>query len=296
MRRCLGRPIVIVCIILFASRQKLYYAGSEVSIPCLQNDIMEPAVEKSIANSNFNHDICVVTMTGAFNYESRRCQRETCHVNEYEPNGIVHRFAVGMPSYDKAPVDNHRQGKIGTEREVALAKTLLREHEGFKDILMTPHRDFFRDLSEKRLGILKFGIEQKCRYTFKVDEEFCMNVTVAREMIAAHERDHPHEELYIGNSLFYKGSKHLETISRPGGEPAAPYMSGWLNGVSNKLSSYIVGKDWTHSVLRLAYGTSSEDVNLGLWVDFARNKHNVSVNYVSDAKLKYDRECKMRRN
>lgn len=290
--RCVpGNPIVVVCVLAVAAWQQL--VGSGISSFCLPVSSSSEAGESSSSQNDFDHEICVVTMTSASDHETRRCQRKTCRVDEYETHDIVHRFAAGIPSdvTDEDP-NNHKQGSVGTAKEVAAAKVLLQEHELFGDILMTPHRDHYKDLSEKRLAILKFGVEHKCRYTFKVDDEFCMNATVARELIAAHEQGNPTEELYIGNGLF-QGTEYPMQMTGPNGEVAAPYMSGWIGGVSSKLASYIVGEDWVHSVLRHAYGTSSEDLNLGLWIDYAKSKHNVSVNFVAQSTLVYERrECK----
>ena len=58
--------------------------------------------------------------------------------------------------------------------------------------------------------------------------------------------------------------------------------AGWLNAVSYNVASYIVNEDWTHSVLMSYYGTSSEDLNLGHWINYAAITHNVSMNYVAD--------------
>lgn len=134
-------------------------------------------------------------MTAPNNTDARRCQRSTCHLHEYKKYNILHKFAVGLPNYDTFDRNDHQQGKLGTEEEVAVSMRLLQEQKRFGDILVTPHRDSYRDVSEKRLSIVKYGVENKCRYTCKTDDEYCLNATRVRESIAVHEQDNPAEEL-----------------------------------------------------------------------------------------------------
>ena len=55
--------------------------------------------------------------------------------------------------------------------------------------------------------------------------------------------------------------------------------------LSRKLAEILIGPDWITSVLRGAYGTSSDDANLGKMIVRAQKKHNVSVNVVVDQKM-----------
>ena len=69
-----------------------------------------------------------------------------------------------------------------------------------------------------------------------------------------------------------------------------PYMSGNLYGMSIGLAAHIVHDDWPRSVLYLAYGSSSEDVDVGRWVDFVKEEHGIAVDFVGDASLLRDLE------
>jgi len=134
------------------------------------------------------------------------------------------------------------------------------------------------------LGNLKYGVEHKCAYIFKVDDEYCMDVDAVPKLLAEHETNFARDELYIGYYKFL-GTEY-SIMSGPRGDHA-PYMSGWIYGVSYILASYIVNQDWTHSVLHHSYGTSSEDANMGMWVDYASKTHNISVRYVTAPSIYY---------
>jgi hypothetical protein len=107
-------------------------------------------------------------------------------------------------------------------------------------------------------------------------------VTRGQEAISEHEHrnfDSDEEDgLYLG-ILSWNGTEYPKQMTGPHGE-TTKYMSGWLNAVSYNLASNIVNEDWTHSVLMAYYGTSSEHLNLGHWINYAAAKHNVSVNYM----------------
>ena len=89
------------------------------------------------------------------------------------------------------------------------------------------------------------------------------------------------DEIYLGNYLF-KGTEY--TIMQGSDGTTAPFMSGWVFGLSQNLAKTIV-KDWMHSILVAPYGTSSDDANLGKWVDWAIHNHNLTVDYVAEQRL-----------
>jgi hypothetical protein len=109
-------------------------------------------------------------------------------------NRIVHKFVAGIPSYTKAAPDRKAQGEVAIEKEV--------QDEEYHDLIMAPHRDYYQDLSLKRLAILKWGVENKCKYTVKVDDEYCVNVTKLQRAISKYEQQHGNSEeergLYLG--------------------------------------------------------------------------------------------------
>ena len=230
-------------------------------------------------NVKYDHDLCIVTMTGADFFDARQCQRSVCRPHYGDS---PHLFVVGIPSYVEKEDPSKNQNDPASDQEVEVAGKIIKENEKFGDILATSHRDFYIDLPEKRMAILKFGVENKCAYTVKVDDEFCANVTFIHQLIKVHERDHPDSDLYFGYYQF-KGTEY-QSMKGPHGEYVS-YMSGWCNGASYRLASYIVNEDWTHTVMKAHYGSSSEDVDMGHWVDYAMKRHNLKVNFVANRNI-----------
>ena len=58
-------------------------------------------------------------------------------------------------------------------------------------------------------------------------------------------------------------------------------MSGAIFGLSIDLAKRIVQDDGAHTHTYLAYGTSSDDANVGKWVRYAVLTHGLDVKYVS---------------
>jgi hypothetical protein len=188
-------------------------------------------------------------------------------------------FAVGIPS--DAEIEDPAIDTIQnpTPNEVNISKRIIAEQEKYGDLLVTLHKDYYIDLPEKRMAVLHYGFEHKCAYTIKVDDEYCVDIPVVKKLIAKHEEENPNQDLYFGNYMF-KGTEY-KSMQGPHGE-FRPYMSGHCNGASYGLSSYIVNQDWTHTVMRAHYGSSSEDVDMGFWVDYAIKRHNLQVKYVAN--------------
>ena len=116
-----------------------------------------------------HHKWCVLVMVGANLFEQRRRQRDYCRPKFYHPNKnltIQHIFVAGIPSYDERPVDQKVQGQLATAKEINVSLALLEEQRLHGDMYVTPHRDYYRDLAEKRLGLLKYGVENGCDYIF----------------------------------------------------------------------------------------------------------------------------------
>lgn len=249
----------------------------------------------SVVPKNRTSNWCIMVSVGADLFQERQRQRENCREKFYDvADRIVADkklslhfvFVVGIPSYDTRPVDDHVHGQLATAREINVASALLEEQRIHGDLYITPHRDHYRDLTEKKLGLLKRGVELGCNYIFKVDHEYCLNVEIATKLIDQHERQHPDQELYLGNRL-WTGLEHPDLMTGPNNE-TTPYFSGHLHGLSKGLASVIVYQDWTHSVLKAAYGTSSEDQNTGLWVQYASQVHGIKVNWVTSPRIRLD--------
>lgn len=226
--------------------------------------------------------LLIVTFSGAGLSSARTSQRNLCGPM-YKSHAVPRLFAVGMPSFDSRSESEHVQGQIATEQEINVSEALLEEHKTFGDVMITPNRDQYRDLTEKMMSMLRYGVGQDVDYIFKVDDEYCLNITLAREMICDHETNHENKELYVGWHMFH-GMEYPSLMRGPHNE-TAPFMSGWVIGLSRNLTKTIVERDWHFNILKASYGTSSDDANLGKMVQRAILKHNISVHFSVDAGL-----------
>lgn len=221
----------------------------------------------------------VMVHSGAALKKERDMYRQVCFPLYKD---IPHFFVSGIPSFDDRKADQKVQGQIATEKEIRVSFTLLEEQRRYGDILVTPNRDYYRDKTEKLLGVLRYGVEYGAEYILKLDDDTCLNVTAAKHVIEKHERDHPDSELYAG-AKYYMGTEG-NNMKGPNGE-VTRFMDGPSILLSRNLAETIVGPDWMHNVLKAVYGTSSDDANLGRMVVRAKDVHNISLNIVEDKKL-----------
>ena len=233
-------------------------------------------------SNNNNISMIVFTHSKPAGKEARDLQREFCQPL-YKHHGVRHVFAVGKPSFDERPRDQKVQGQLATDKEVNISNMLMQEHEQYGDLLITPNRDYYRDKSEKLLVSIRYSISQGVDYVLKTDDEYCINITEVKRLVA--ERSNKTDELYLGVNRF--SGKEYNSMKGHNGT-VAPFMSGVVFGLSRKLAKVIAEDGWVHNILVAPYGTSSDDANLGKWVDWAIRTHNLTVDYVVSRKLKID--------
>jgi len=255
--------------------------GTEQSTTCLQTGANGSTINNAKAKTNTEKKIIVLVHSGPALFQGRADQRQSCRPH-YELHGVQHVFAVARPSFDSRPHHEKAQGQLATPKEMNVSFDLLKEVEEHGDVLIFAGRDYYRDMSDKLLNVLKYGVEQGADYIFKSDDEYCLNVTVAQELIKKHETESPGSELFVGG-YHWQGDEY-ESMKGPNGE-ISRFFSGALFGVSKELARLIVGPDWHHNVLTALHGTSSDDANLGKWVDYAAKVHNISVARVSRGEM-----------
>jgi hypothetical protein len=235
------------------------------------------------SNSTLPLRILVFTLTKPSGSETRKMQREFCRPL-YDKHGIKHMFAVGKPSYDSRPPDAHVQGQLPTPEEIRVSQELMRESEQYEDILVTPNRDYYRDINEKMLSSLRYAVDQGFDFILKTDDEYCVDIDVVKELIKE-KQGGSQDDIYMGIYRF-NGDEYDSMKGSDG--TIAPFMSGWIIGLTRNLANAIVGEGWVHSMLVAPYGTSSDDANLGKWVDWATRKYNMTVQHVVDGRLRID--------
>ena len=223
--------------------------------------------------------VAIFTHSGSSLQAMRNDQRKICRPHYQYYGNITHYFAVGLPSFDDRDPSAHVQGQLATEKEIMISKQLLQEDEEFQDILITPNRDYYRDKTEKMMSWLREAVQMDVDYILKTDDDYCVNLTRTFELIEQHEQTYKGAELYLGYDIWNGNERNM--MKGPHGE-TAPFASGWVYGLSRRLAVAIV-QDWNRHLLKAAYGTSSDDANLGKMVAFVDKKYNMPVRRLSDA-------------
>lgn len=129
------------------------------------------------------------------------------------------------------------------------------------------------------MGVIRFGVEAGAEYIVKPDDDKCINVARFHAMVRQHEKKNEGKELY-GGIYGFKGDEY-ESMKGPHGE-IAPFASGHVIVLSRGLARILVGPEWMYNILKVNYGTSSDDANLGKMIARAEKIHNVSVSIVYD--------------
>lgn len=222
-------------------------------------------------------------------YIARRATwRKSGCAEKYAAAGISFKFVIGVPMEPRHVLTNHDQGSKDTQSERDMAKALLAESDQFGDIHFINYRDQYMDLTNKLLGIFKYGFyHTTADYIGEHDDEYCLNPETLKKMIDGHNRAKPGQELYGGNYL-WKGDEYKAMVGVAG--MVSPYMSGWCSFLSRKIIGHIVDDDWAHTVLANQYGTQADDANTGKWVAYAQEHHGVDVDFRSDRGVITDAE------
>lgn len=172
----------------------------------------------------------------------------------------------------------HFMGLLDTTTEQDEAKALLAEYDTYGDMVIVPARDAYTEQTPKMLCVLQTFCQQfRAPYLVKQDDEFGMRFEQVQALIAEHEKSYPGQELYAG-TLSFIGTEY-DVMRGPDGT-IAPFFGGPFFLVSRRLACLIGQEDYAHSALKSFYGTSSDDANVGKWVDYASRKHGLQVHRV----------------
>ena len=79
---------------------------------------------------------------------------------------------------------------------------MLRESEQYEDILVTPNRDYYRDINEKLLSSLRYAVDQGYDFILKTDDEYCVDIDVVKELIRETGNSQDQDDIYMGVHRF----------------------------------------------------------------------------------------------
>lgn len=251
-----GQPIQMVTL------ESEDYLNDKTSFPVVCNAEM-PINDIKILHAP---KIMIGHLSSASKYRSRRdAVRRECFPS-YRAAGIEPHFFIGRPSEYTRHISGG-QGQHATHMEIEHAKGLLEEAEEFNDIIMVPYRDHYRDLTDKTLMMFQYLLGHGGDYIAKVDDDECLNIEEVHELIAS--RANNPNELYAG--IYEFNGNEYDSMKGPNGE-VSHYFSGPAYVLSRGVVEKIVVENNVHSTLYSIYGTSSEDTNVGKWIDYAMQK------------------------
>ena len=180
------------------------------------------------------------------------------------------RFYIGQPNDPTQAAQRargHAQGALATADEIAAAERLQGESDEFGDMQMIPMRDMYNDLPDKTLAIVQHGALSGARAVVKLDDDMCPDIS---KVLNIARKTPSNVARYVGIDL-WKGTEYKSLQGADGS--IAHYMSGPVYLLSAALAKAVAIDDINHSVLFMKYGTSSEDVNMGKWFEYAKTTH-----------------------
>merc|ERR1712224_1042759 len=113
------------------------------------------------------------------------------------------------------------------------------------------------------------------KYIVKMDDDMCLSLARFSKLVKMAKEP---KFAYIANMIWDR--KYYESQKGADGK-FVKYMSGPIYALTFSLAKLITIADMNYAALYPMYGSSSEDVGMGRWVDHAMKKHNVTVKYIT---------------
>jgi len=220
--------------------------------------------------------ILYVGVMSAPGYRKRRDVVRSTYLNALRKNNsdgrILAEFIIGHE-----PFTSKAQGTVGTPEQLQLEEEIAKEAEVFGDIRRIPVPDAYENLPDKVIQLLDKGLQKHYNFYMKIDDDQVLNVNAAERLLSQHSST---ELLYAGISIFSSLTSKLQ-LGPLGQVDFVSYFSGRCYMLSWALAHQIVEVHGGHTAGFLRYGQSSEDVDMGRWVQWESTLgHNVTVENV----------------
>jgi len=192
----------------------------------------------------------------------RRDEVRSSWLNEFQKNHtndgrIFAEFIIGH-----APFTSKVQGSLGTPEQLKLEDELRQEAEAHGDIRRIALPEKYEYLPDKVLLFLQQGLQQEYSFLLKIDDDQVLDVDATKRFVALHS---PDELLYAG--VTYWDHKEYDSQLGTRGD-FVPYFGGPCYLLSWGLAHKIVEVHGAHTAAFMNYGSSSEDVDMGRWVQW----------------------------
>ncbi|CAE7590824.1 GALT2 [Symbiodinium natans] len=172
---------------------------------------------------------------------------------------IVGRAAIGGTDGLKV----RQQGMVAGQYQLLLEKELADEERRYGDILRIPNLDVYSELPAKTLALFAYGVRRGYSFIVKVDDDQYFWPLQAWSFFR--DRD-PQTPLYAGNHLW---ESMVSDIQLGADGQFTPYFGGPCYALSLALASNIADENLPRSAAYEAYGSTSEDVDMGKWVNLS---------------------------
>lgn len=182
---------------------------------------------------------------------------------------VFAKFIIGH-----VPFTSYAQGTLGTPEQLKLEKQLEEEEKAHGDILRVPLPEKYENLPDKVIHSLQHGLQQQYSFLMKIDDDMDMNIDETEKFVAEHS---PDKFIYAGASNW--ATPAYESQKGPDGK-FAPYFAGPCYMLSRGLAHQILEVHGAHTAEFIRYGSSSEDVDMGRWVQFEK-KVGGKVSYIT---------------
>jgi len=183
---------------------------------------------------------------------------------------IMAKFIIGRePMEGVTDVSDRRQGVVASARDRETERVLTEEEEINKnDILRLPFADTYAELPAKTLALFSHAVQQGYEFIVKMDDDRIADVPRMDQFFSSLSGS---QLIYAGCLLLERGESMDIQVGADG--TFTEYFTGPTYALSRTLANEIAGEEGlAHSVAYNAYGSSSEDVDMGKWVQWVNSK------------------------
>lgn len=210
----------------------------------------------------------------------RRNLARTVFLNDFHEAGFDHcikvRFIIGHEEFSTS-----HQGQTATPEQMQTEKEMEEEQRRYGDVVRVPVPESYKSLPDKVLALLSVSLAENFDFVAKVDDDMVPDLSTMLPLITGVDAD---TFLYSGRYLW---SSMRYNSQLGANKDFAPYFGGPTYLLSHALAHQILVEDGQLTFQFLSYGSKSEDIDMGKWVQMAHTLSGKQVQY-RQAHLSYE--------
>jgi hypothetical protein len=243
----------------------------------LSRDVINGNVLLQVAKRKFEEvspkKLLYVGVLSSPKNKERRDFVRTAYMNDlrkkYNDSGITAEFIIGHTPYTRS-----EQGTRGTSEQLDLEESIADEAALNSDIRRIVFPEKYENLPDKVFHLFHYSAEQQYDFLMKLDDDMILDIDAIERFLATQNAS---DFLYAGT--YFWGSKSYKSQEGPD-QDFVPYFAGPCYLLSCKLVRQIVDMHGAHAAEFIRYGSSSEDVDVGRWVQWEASLGN-NVTYTT---------------